>query len=141
MNERIKKIREKLCNGSNTEFAKVVGESPNTTSNWMSRSVNLEVIVKILKAFPNVSVDWLVLDEGNMLKSQPGETSSIEDVDYREKYYNLLEENGKLSNRLIGALGEIISLKDELSGEKGKKDTVQESSDVSDVKMKTGMSG
>ena len=110
-----------MCNGSNEEFAKIVGENQNTTSNWMKRNVKLNVVVKILKAFPVVSVDWLILGEGNMLKPQFDEAEVVEDVDYRERYYKTLEEKDKISTQLIDALKKIDSLKDELYGENGKK--------------------
>ena len=50
IHERIKKIREDLFKGSNSEFARSIDEKPNTTSNWISgnRKIGLEVIEKIL---------------------------------------------------------------------------------------------
>ncbi len=69
--ERIKKIREDLFDGSNIEFAKAIGEKPNTTSNWMSgsRKIGLEVIEKILSGLPQINSGWLLSGEGTMLKS------------------------------------------------------------------------
>jgi hypothetical protein len=71
INGRLKQVRKHLCNGKNKDFASAVGESTNTTSNWMVEgySIGIGVISKIAAAFPNVNLDWLITGDGEMLKS------------------------------------------------------------------------
>jgi len=70
INARIKEIREKLCNNSNEEFANTLGEKPNTTSNWIGdRNLGKQIIDKIINKFPEINPSWLLIGEGEMLKS------------------------------------------------------------------------
>jgi hypothetical protein len=70
ISERIKEVRTTFCNGSNVEFAKILGERNTATSNWVSgsREVSLGVIKKIIEKFPQVSTHWLLTGEGEMLR-------------------------------------------------------------------------
>ena len=72
--ERIFKIKSYYFGderGSNKKFADVVGEKPNTVSNWFGRKDGIgdAVIDKILSTFPNVDKGWLVGGNGDMLTS------------------------------------------------------------------------
>lgn len=76
IHNRIKEVRSHFCKrrDANAEFAERVGESQATTSNWVSgsRGLGLDVVKKIIDAFPDVNGDWLLTGEGEMLKtSQP----------------------------------------------------------------------
>lgn len=66
--DRIKRIREHFCGGSNLKFARAMGKEPNTTSNWMSRGVSDEIAVQILEIFPSISSEWLLRGEGEIEK-------------------------------------------------------------------------
>lgn len=70
INTRIKYIRELLCNNSNIKFAKQLGKEPNTTSNWVrdGYSVGRGVASDIVRAFPQIDIDWILTGEGEMLK-------------------------------------------------------------------------
>ena len=107
MKERIKEIRKNLCNGSNEEFAKKVGESQQTVSNWTTRGVGIGSIKKILQAFKEVDRNWLFDGEGEMLKS---ETPINGGVLYESENSKLLRENGRLKDRIIELQDEIIQL-------------------------------
>lgn len=64
--EKIKEIRDFFCK-NNREFAEIMGEKENTTSNWISRGAKFEVAKKVLEKFPKVNKIWMLADEGNML--------------------------------------------------------------------------
>lgn len=81
INERISNIISRFCE-SNTDFAKIVGEKPQTVSNWLSRDISKKTLNKILKAFPLINASWLYTGEGDMLlnnekASQPEDGISI----------------------------------------------------------------
>lgn len=76
---RIKEIRDVMCSGNNKLFAKIMDVKANTTSNWVSRGVSLEIANTILSKFSNVNSTWLLTGEGEMLKTDtPKPISSIE---------------------------------------------------------------
>lgn len=77
INNRIKEVREKLCGGSNLEFANKLGKGPNTTSNWVRSgySVGRGVASEIATVF-GVDLDWLLTGKGEMLKDESSSNTS-----------------------------------------------------------------
>lgn len=71
INKRIKEIRECLSNNSNKEFSEKLNVSSQAISNYVRDGYNIgrEVIENILKAFPQLDANWLLMGEGNMLKN------------------------------------------------------------------------
>lgn len=54
--------------GRNKRFADKVGVTEFVVSNWVKRGAGMSVMMKIKKAFPEVSIEWLMSGEGEMLK-------------------------------------------------------------------------
>lgn len=71
VNDRIKKIRDKFCDGDNTKFAEMLGTSVQYASNICNegKKVGSKVLDKILNIFPEVNAIWLKMGEGDMLKN------------------------------------------------------------------------
>lgn len=71
------------------QFALRIGISPQSMNTMIVRNSELKVstIVDILKAFQEVSVEWLVLGKGEMIKDET-EVSKVPD----ENYVTHLEE-------------------------------------------------
>ena len=75
MNERIRKIREYFCDGSNAKFAKIMGISEQYASDMVSgRSVGNKKLSKILEKFPEVNPVWLKIGDGEMIKNNVNQT-------------------------------------------------------------------
>ena len=74
---RIKEIRDVMCSGNNKLFAKIMDVKANTTSNWVSRGVSLEIANTILGKFSNVNSTWLLTGEGEMLKTDTPKPISL----------------------------------------------------------------
>lgn len=68
INNRIKKVRDEFCGGSNVEFARKLGKKTNTTSNWVRNgySVGRGVVSEIAAVFC-INSNWLLTGEGEML--------------------------------------------------------------------------
>ncbi len=100
IHERIKKIREDLFKGSNSEFARSIDEKPNTTSNWISgnRKIGLEVIEKILARLPQINASWLLTEEGPMMKADADKEEPYLITKAGVKYFQLA--NGKYLMRV-----------------------------------------
>lgn len=64
--ERIAMIISQFCE-SKADFARKIGERPQTVSNWVSRGAGKNVLNKILGYFPEVNVNWLLTGEGKCL--------------------------------------------------------------------------
>ena len=79
---RIKEIRDVMCSGNNKLFAEIMDVKANTTSNWVSRGVSLEIANMILSKFSNVNSTWLLTGEGEMLKTDAPKPISL--VENRE---------------------------------------------------------
>lgn len=98
-------------------LAKTVGVSKNTLYQVSSRegALSENTAAKICyflkkKKGVNVNKQWLLTGEGEMiieeLPPKPNEAKTVEkpaeqDIDWREKYYNLLEKYAKLQERRI----------------------------------------
>ena len=82
INSRIKEIRRLFCDGSNKAFADRMGRQPNVTSNWVREgySVGEGVAIDIAKVF-EVSHDWLLTGEGEMLKTSDKKRIPLYDDD------------------------------------------------------------
>ncbi|MGQ1946616.1 helix-turn-helix domain-containing protein [Geofilum sp. OHC36d9] len=61
------------------QFAEIIGVQRSSISHFLSGRNNpsLDVMRKILTAFPNISGDWLVTGEGSMLKSTETTSGSV----------------------------------------------------------------
>ncbi len=52
------------------EFTALIGVSKQSYSGWIAGAYpNSEVLIKILKKFPEYSAEWLLLGEGEMINS------------------------------------------------------------------------
>jgi hypothetical protein len=54
--------------GRNKRFADKVGVTEFVVSNWVKRGAGTSVMMKIKKAFPEISVEWLLSGKGEMIK-------------------------------------------------------------------------
>lgn len=56
-----------------SQFAKMIGSNQKTINQQLrgERSISLDTISKILSSFEDVSSEWLLRGEGDMLKPQP----------------------------------------------------------------------
>lgn len=70
--ERINQIISHFCE-SKADFARKVGEAPQTVSNWVARDNGKAVLNKIAQCFPEVNYDWLETGHGSMLGEQESE--------------------------------------------------------------------
>lgn len=86
--ERIAKIIQKFCE-SKADFARKVGEKPQTVSNWVARDNGNNVLNKIVEAFPQINKDWLMTGHGDMLIS--GNKVTVPQISYTKgvPYYNV----------------------------------------------------
>lgn len=105
--KRIQLVRRQFCT-TNKQFAEILGESPTTTSNWMSqdREIGMNVTQKILDAFPSVNPQWLRFGEGPMLKPEPN-TINEDAPDYGESCTHnipllpISAQGGRLSDFMV----------------------------------------
>lgn len=122
INERIRSIVEKLGYKSKRSFALKIGVSQTSLNDVINGAEpKFGTLNKIVKAEPLISTDWLLTGEGDMLKSQ---TISESNIDYKEKYYNSLEEENKLRKEKEEMRNEIDRLRAE--NEFLKKGSIQE---------------
>ncbi len=74
-------------------------------SDKLNQAVSDDHFAKIIANFSDISMEWLITGKGNMLKDTSESIEPINkvnkppeynNVDYKEKYYELLEENREL---------------------------------------------
>lgn len=66
--EKISQILKHFCL-TNAEFAKIMGETPQNIQNWIKRGAGMTILEKLLKVYPEINMNWLLKDEGEMLVS------------------------------------------------------------------------
>lgn len=57
-----------ILNISQLEFARQLGVTSGAIGNWKKRDLGMNVINKIITAYPQVNVNWLTKGEGDVLK-------------------------------------------------------------------------
>ncbi|MBR3783982.1 MAG: hypothetical protein IKJ78_05930 [Bacteroidales bacterium] len=69
--QRIAEIRQRICDGNNTNFAAKIGKNTTYTSQLCngSKPAGKKMLEIILEAFPEVRPAWLHLGEGPMMKT------------------------------------------------------------------------
>tara|TARA_R110002124_G_scaffold148927_2_gene314581 strand:+ start:2466 stop:2846 length:381 start_codon:yes stop_codon:yes gene_type:complete len=81
-----------------------------------SGSIQSDILPSVRKNYPDLSIDWLLFDEGEMIKSEIERSNLVEEPtepymkDYKDKYIEVLEENREL-NKEIRALQKRIDSK------------------------------
>lgn len=89
------------CNITTAEFERTIGVSGGYIKN-ISKSMQPDILEKISNIYPLLSIEWLIVGKGNMLKLS---ISEIElDPKIQEEIISLRAEN-KLLRELVG-LGE-----------------------------------
>ena len=74
----LKALIQHYSQGNHAEFARLLGMSPQGISSWLNRGTfDVELIYAKCK---DISPDWLLTGEGEMLKPQPPE--GLEGLDY-----------------------------------------------------------
>ena len=86
--ERIAQIISKFCE-SKADFARKVGEKPQTVSNWVVRDNGINVLTKVMEVFPQVNKDWLMTGHGDMIKSNNNNTEPQINFTKGVPYYNV----------------------------------------------------
>jgi len=86
-------------NVTQKDFAQEIGVSEQAVSNWKNQgsSPGLDTILKIIRAYHNINVRWLLLGHGDKLSRY---------VDIEKKFEELQKENLKF-REIIGREGEI----------------------------------
>lgn len=76
--ERFAKIRVVFCENNNKKFAELTGIDPRSLSSICTgnRNPGKDVIERVLAAFQDINRAWLVLGEGEMLKSGVSQTNN-----------------------------------------------------------------
>ncbi len=79
--ERIEKLIETL-GLSARQFAVEIHVQPGTISNMMAGRNNpsLDVMKRIMERYPTLNPEWLILGNGEMWRSVPGQEASLFDV-------------------------------------------------------------
>lgn len=86
--ERIAKIIQQFCE-SKADFARKVGEKPQTVSNWVVRDNGINVLNKVMEVFPQVNKDWLMTGHGDMIKSNNNNSEPQINFTKGVPYYNV----------------------------------------------------
>ncbi len=121
---RLRHVREMLVGterGSQKAFAEAAGLKPSTYSDYESRGVEptAGVIGRIIRAFPEINVRWLVTGEGQPLASTAAEEAAqykaVEQIDL--DLVHQLEERLKERQEMINRIEELEQRVAELEAE------------------------
>lgn len=90
--ERIQALVEAL-GISGREFCKSIGKS-NSWNRTIGKNIGTDIVVKILRTYPQVNINWLVLGEGDIfIENTPNELrKSSPNLYFNKNLENLLED-------------------------------------------------
>ncbi|MCG8766152.1 hypothetical protein, partial [Tenacibaculum finnmarkense] len=85
-----------------TYLEREIGASKGVLSRAIKNNTDIQSkwISKIVENYPQLSSLWLLTGEGEMLK-QKQPKQEVSNIDYKEKYYKVLEEKDILSQQII----------------------------------------
>ena len=73
INERLHIIIDKIFDRNKAKFAKAIGIAPTSVSNYLSEkrksTPSADMLEKIINVVDNISAEWLLTGEGEMIKS------------------------------------------------------------------------
>lgn len=125
MEEKITNIKERILQIS--DFYKVGRESffselgisyGNFKGKSKNTAVNSDFLAEILTKYADIDPHWLILGKGEILKQKEAQRISEPSihynvcVDYKNKYFGVLEELTALSRETINLQNKIISLQE-----------------------------
>ena len=89
--DRLLSLIDHYSGGNKSEFARMIGVSPQAVSTWITRNT-FDIDIIYAKCL-NLSPDWLLTGRGNMLKGEETEDASAPVVSYDPKvgqpFYNV----------------------------------------------------
>lgn len=104
----INKLSEYYCNGNDSEFARKLGITPQTLSNWKARNtIDYDLIYTKCE---NLNADWLLSGNGKMVKMEYDisvKSSILEEpkveygTNWKDRYIQLQEEVMQLQKKII----------------------------------------
>ncbi|MDO6813789.1 hypothetical protein [Tenacibaculum soleae] len=113
--ERIKEFAENTGENKELFFEKIGATSSNFRGKKLNTGVNADLIEKIVTLYPDVNLHWLITGEKKETKEIPQniamEKPSNYGNSYRDKYFEVLEENRVLSKKVISLLESNNNLK------------------------------
>ena len=78
--ERMKQLVDAI--GTKNSFGKAIGVNPSVIGNIVGRRLSkpsLELIEKIMRKFPDVNLEWLILGKGTIWKPEKSTTGKTQD--------------------------------------------------------------
>lgn len=77
--ERLKQMIDFYANGRNTFFAEKIGMGESNVRSWLNGTLpKLDAIEKIARNSENISLEWLIMGEGSMIKDDVIQEKALE---------------------------------------------------------------
>lgn len=92
---------------SERQFALSINITPTAVNTMFQRqqdNIKLNTIVAILKAYPDISLEWLVIGEGEMLKQKVVDDEVVTTLDS----YTHMSEDLKTFRKMVDNLNDIV---------------------------------
>lgn len=94
-NRQIKMLVNYYSNGNKSDFARKIGITPQGLSSWITRGTfDLEIIYSKCE---NISADWLLSGEGNMIKDEAISQNEVPDFVNAKLVQALVDANKALA--------------------------------------------
>lgn len=109
-NQRLNEIAKHYKIDSYADFAKELGISHQTASNYLkgNRVPNADALKQIIQKFDDLNAEWLLTGSGEMLKTKDQDFNSRKNDCITKREYNLLEENNQTLKNMVSILQDKI---------------------------------
>ena len=111
VNQRIIELEKNAKERGISSFAKYIDVPSSTFANVTGGRLSEpkhSLLIKILNAFPDLSLEWLILGKGDMFKIK---TSTVRVIDYEGRIKDLEEKMALLMNDKLEALKDYGEMK------------------------------
>jgi len=109
------RVKEVLKNSkiSINKLSVLINLPQKTLNNQISGDSAMGInVIQAISDYYNININWLLTGEGEMLKHPTQNIIHEYGIDYKEKYFDLLEKNNQLQSEMLEIKNKLLEAKE-----------------------------